>query len=42
MREKFFTTRNITVAAVMTAISFVLYMFAKFPLPMFFPPFFDI
>ncbi|WP_251612261.1 ECF transporter S component [Pumilibacter muris] len=42
MREKFFTTRNITVAAVMTAISFVLYMFAKFPLPMFFPPFLDI
>ncbi len=42
MREKFFTTKNITVAAMLTAISFVLYMFVKFPLPFIFPEFLDV
>ncbi len=42
MREKFFTTKNITVAATMTAISFVLYMFVKFPIPFLFPQFLDV
>ena len=42
MKEKFFSTKNITVAAVMTAISFVLYMFVKFPLPFLFPAFLDV
>ena len=42
MREKFFSTKNITVAAMLTAISFVLYMFVKFPLPFMFPAFLDI
>ena len=42
MKDKFFSTKNITVAAVMTAISFVLYMFVKFPLPFLFPAFLDV
>lgn len=42
MREKFFTTKNITVAASMTAISYVLYLFVKFPLPFLFPSFLDV
>ena len=42
MREKFFTTKNITMTAVFTAISFVLYMFVKFPLPFLFPAFLDV
>lgn len=42
MREKFFSTKSITVTAAMTAISFVLYMFVKFPLPFLFPQFLDI
>ena len=42
MREKFFSTKNITTAAVLTAISYVLYMFVKFPLPFIFPAFLDI
>ncbi len=42
MREKFFTTKNITVAASMTAISYVLYLFVKFPLPFLFPGFLDM
>lgn len=41
-REKrFFTTKNMTVIAMLTALSYLLYMFVKFPLP-FFPPFLDI
>lgn len=40
-REKFFTTKNITVTAMLTAIAYVLYLFVKFPLP-FFPPFLEI
>ena len=42
MKDKFFTTKNMTVAAAMTAISFVLYMFVKFPLPFMFPSFLDV
>ncbi len=42
MRERFFGTRNITVGASLTAISFVLYMFVKFPLPFMFPAFLDV
>lgn len=42
MREKFFTTKNITVTAALTAISYVLYMFVKFPLPFIFPQFLDV
>lgn len=40
-KNEFFTTKNLTVIAVLTAISYVLYMFVKFPLP-FFPPFLDM
>ena len=36
-REKFFSTKSICTAAMLTAISFVLYAFAKFPLPFMFP-----
>lgn len=42
MKEKFFTTKNLTVAATLTAISYVLYMFAKFPLPFMFPGWLDM
>lgn len=41
MKEKIFTTKKITVAAVMTAISYILYMFVKFPLPIF-PSWLDV
>lgn len=37
-----FTTGNIAVMAILTAISFVLYMFVKFPLPFIFPSFLDM
>lgn len=40
-KSKLFTTGNIAVMAVLTAISYVLYMFVKFPLP-FFPPWLDV
>ena len=40
-KQKMFTTGNIAVMAVLTAISYVLYMFVKLPLP-FFPPWLDI
>lgn len=40
-KPKLFTTGNIAVMAVLTAISYVLYMFVKFPLP-FFPPWLDV
>ena len=36
-----FTTGNMAVMAVLTAISYILYMFVKFPLP-FFPPWLDV
>ena len=39
---KFFNVGNITVMAVLTAVSFILYMFVKFPLPFLFPSFLDI
>ena len=37
-----FTTRNIAVMAMLTAVSFVLYLVAKFPLPFIFPAFLDM
>ncbi len=37
-----FTTKNIAVLSVLSAVSFVLYMFAKFPLPFMFPSFLDM
>ena len=42
MKERMFSTKNITVTATMTAISYVLYMFVKFPLPFLFPSFLDV
>ena len=36
------TTKNIAVVAVLSALSFVLYMFVKFPLPFIFPSFLDM
>ena len=44
-RERFlncFSTRNIAVMAILSAVSFILYMFAKFPLPFMFPGFLDM
>jgi riboflavin transporter FmnP len=38
----YFTTRNIAIMAILSAISFILYMFAKFPLPFMFPGFLDM
>jgi len=40
--EKFFTTQRITKLAVFSAISYLLYMFVKFPLPFLFPAFLDV
>lgn len=37
-----FSTKNVAVMAILTALSFVLYMFAKFPLPFIFPGFLDM
>lgn len=37
-----FTTRNIAVMAILAALSYVLYMFVKFPLPFIFPGFLDM
>ncbi len=39
---KFFTAGNIAVMAILTAISFILYAFVKFPLPFLFPSFLDM
>ncbi len=39
---KFFSAGNIAVMGILTAISFVLYMFVKFKLPFMFPSFLDI
>ena len=39
--SKVFTTKNITRMAIFSALSFVLYMFVKFPLPFIFPSFLD-
>lgn len=41
MKEKIFTTKKVTVTAIMTAISYILYMFVKFPLPIF-PSWLDV
>ena len=41
-REKFFSTKSICTAAMLTAISFVLYAFAKFPLTFMFPGWLDM
>lgn len=40
-RQGMFSTKNITRIAIMTALSYVLYMFVKFPLP-FFPAWLDV
>ena len=40
--KQFFTTKNIAVMAMLTGLSFVLYLFAKFPLPFIFPGFLDM
>lgn len=40
-KQNVFSTKNLAKIAVLTAISYVLYMFVKFPLP-FFPQFLDI
>lgn len=37
-----FTTKSIAVIAMLTGVSFVLYMYAKFPLPFIFPGFLDM
>ena len=39
---KFFTAGNLAVMGILTAISFILYVFVKFPLPFLFPAFLDI
>ena len=36
------TTKNIAVVAILSALSFILYMFVKFPLPFIFPAFLDM
>lgn len=38
----FFTAGNMAVMAILTAISYVLYMFVKFPIPFLFPSFLDM
>ena len=40
--SKHFSAGNIAVMAILTAISFVVYMFVKFPLPFMFPSFLDM
>lgn len=40
--KKLFTTKNLTVISMLTAVSFVLYLVAKFPLPFIFPGFLDM
>lgn len=37
-----FTSRNIAVMAILSALSYILYMFVKFPLPFIFPGFLDM
>lgn len=39
---KFFTAGNMAVMAILTAISYILYMFVKFPLPFMFPGWLDM
>lgn len=40
-KRRMFSTGNLAVMAILTAIAYVLYMFVKFPLP-FFPPWLDV
>lgn len=40
-KQRLFSTGNVAVMAVLTAIAYVLYMFVKFPLPFIFPYFLD-
>ena len=40
--SKHFSAGNIAVMAILTALSFILYMFVKFPLPFMFPSFLDM
>ncbi len=42
MKKKFFTTRNVSGTAILGALSALLYIFIKFPLPQLFPAFLDI
>lgn len=41
-KNKFFTAGNMAVMGILTAISFILYAFVKFPLPFLFPSFLDM
>ncbi|MBR2974970.1 MAG: tRNA (adenosine(37)-N6)-threonylcarbamoyltransferase complex ATPase subunit type 1 TsaE [Clostridia bacterium] len=41
-KQKFFSVEKIAVTGILTAISWVLYMYVKFPLPFIFPSFLDI
>lgn len=41
-KVKFFSAGNLAVMGILTAISFILYAFVKFPLPFLFPAFLDI
>lgn len=40
-KKSFFSTRSIAIMAIFTALSFVLYMYVKFPMPLLFPAFLD-
>ena len=42
MNNELFTTKNIATIALLTAVSFILYMFAKFNLPFVFPGFLEM
>ena len=41
-RHNYFSTRNISLMAILSAISYIMYMFLKFPLPFIFPGFLDM
>lgn len=41
-KKKYFTASRVSKIAIFSALSFVLYMFPKFPLPMLFPSFLEI
>lgn len=41
-KSKFFTAGNMAVMGILTAISFILYAFVKFPIPFLFPSFLDM
>ena len=40
--SKLFSSRNLALIAILSAISYILYMFVKFPLPFIFPEFLDM